>query len=89
MPWFDVRWIFPEDVADEADSNVAHIAEHGLAVDDVEWALQNPASDEEESDSTGRPLVFGPAADGRLIAVVFEWIDEVTVYPITAYRVEE
>jgi len=27
--------------------------------------------------------------DGRYIAVVFEWIDDVTIYPITAYDVED
>jgi uncharacterized DUF497 family protein len=89
MSWVDVRWVFPEDADRLEDSNVEHVAQHGLSMEDVEHALENPLSDEEESDSSGRPIVFGPARDGRLIAVVYEWIDDTTVYPITAFPVEE
>jgi hypothetical protein len=32
---------------------------------------------------------FGHTPDGRYIAVVFEWFDDVTVYPVTAFEVEE
>lgn len=46
-------------------------------------------TDEEESDFSGRPLIFGPALDGRLIAVIYEWDDEWTILPITAYYVEK
>lgn len=89
MGWFDVWWVFPADVDDLRDSNVHHIALNELTVEDVESALENPVSDEGESDSSGRPLIFGPARDGRLIAVVYEWIDEATLYPVTAFRVEK
>ena len=34
------------------------------------------------------PHRFGETATGRIIAVVYEEIDEDTVYPITAYEVE-
>jgi hypothetical protein len=89
MPWFDVRWYFPEDVDSPEDSNVAHLAEHGLTPDDFEQVLCNPIFREATSDSSGRPIRFGYACDGRLIAVVYEWIDDITVLPITAYVVEE
>jgi hypothetical protein len=32
-------------------------------------------------------IVTGYTEDGRLIFVVYEEIDEVTVYPVTAYEV--
>ena len=41
------------------------------------------------SRSSGRPVVAGYTPDGRLIFVVYEEIDDVTVYPVTAYEVEE
>jgi hypothetical protein len=41
------------------------------------------------SRSTGRPAVTGYTADGRLILVVYEEIDEITVYPVTAYEIDE
>ena len=40
------------------------------------------------SESTERPIVFGYTAAGRRIAVVYEVVDSITVYPITAYDVE-
>ena len=41
------------------------------------------------SRTSGRPVVTGYTPDGRLIFVVYEEIDDVTVYPVTAYDVEE
>jgi hypothetical protein len=79
MTWFDVRWVFPEDADRPEDSNVEHVAQHGLTFEDVEHALENPLSDQEDSD----------ACDGRVIAVVFERLDDVTIYPITAFVVED
>ncbi len=73
---------------DEPDGNIAHIEEHGLTVDDVEHVLANPES-EEVSRSSGLPCVFGTTPDGRFIIVVFERIDEDTIYPVTAYEVAE
>ena len=77
MDWLDVYW---------DDETVAHVAEHGLTPDDYENALRNPIG-EDVSDSSGRPMRFGFALDGRKIAVLFEWIDRVTVLPITAFVV--
>jgi hypothetical protein len=39
--------------------------------------------------TSGRPVVTGYTADGRLILVVYEEIDDVTVYPVTAYEVQD
>lgn len=82
MAWFDYLWLEGE------DGNLAHIAEHGLSPDDIERVIENYIA-EETSRSSGRPIRFGFAPDGRYIAVVFEWVDDETVYPVTAYEVEE
>jgi uncharacterized DUF497 family protein len=71
-----------------ADSNVEHIAEHGLTPDDVEAVLLNPV-ETTISRSSGRPVATGYTPDGRLIFVVFEEIDPTTIYPVTAYEAEE
>lgn len=41
------------------------------------------------SRTSGDPLYIGRTSDGRLIAVVFERVDETTAYPITAYTLGE
>jgi uncharacterized DUF497 family protein len=82
MPYFDFIWEMTD------DGNVAHIAEHGLAPEDVESVVLNPVR-LGVSRSSGRPIAFGFTRDGREIAVVYEQIDECTVYPITAFEVGE
>jgi hypothetical protein len=76
------------DLPDDPDGNVQYIAEHGVTPIDVEYVLNNPKR-HRTSRSGGRPMVFGFTPSGEYIAVVFEEIDESTVYPITAYSVEE
>jgi len=73
---------------DEPDGNVDHIFDHGLTPDDVEWVLENYDS-KSKSHTSGRPCVFGYTEDGRYIIVVFDEIDEDTIYPVTAYDVAE
>ena len=73
---------------DEPGGNIEHIEEHGLTIDDVEHALADPVS-ESKSRSSGQPCVFGHALDGTFIIVVYERIDEDTIYPVTAYEVQE
>jgi hypothetical protein len=84
MPLIDAIWDRPDD----AEGNVQRIAEHGLTPIDVEYALNN-AERHATSRASGWPLVFGHAPRGEYIAVVYEQIDRTTVYPITAYPVEE
>ena len=74
------------DLDDEPDGNVRHLAEHGISKEEVEEVFQN-ASDTDISRSSGRPVVFGDTGSGRHLMVVYEEIDEDTVYPITAYEV--
>ena len=70
------------------NGNIEHIEEHGLTVEDVEYVLANPIR-KSTSRSTGLPCVFGYTPDDVFIIVVYEVIDEETVYPVTAYEVEE
>jgi uncharacterized DUF497 family protein len=71
-----------------ADGNVQHIAEHGLTMGDVEHVLETPIR-QGTSHSTRRPCCWGYTPDGDFVIVVYEEIDENTIYPITAYEVPE
>lgn len=82
MAWFDYLWLEGE------GGNIEHIAAHDLTPDDVEYVIENYTV-ERTSRSSGRPMRFGFTPDGRYVAVVFEWLDRVTLYPVTAYEVEE
>jgi uncharacterized DUF497 family protein len=82
MPCYEFIW------NEEPNGNVEHIAEHGLTPEDVEEVVFNPV-DRDVSQSSGLPIVFGVTPDGRYIMVVYEQIDDVTIYPVTAYDVEE
>jgi hypothetical protein len=82
MPWYDVIWNY------EPGGNVEHIAEHGLAPEEVEFVICHPL-EKTVSRRSGRPAATGYTPDGQLILVVYECIDEVTVYPVTAYEVED
>ena len=84
MPLIDAIW----DLPDDPGGNVQHIAEHGLTPIDVEYVLNHPQP-RRTSRSSGRPMVFGLTPSRETIAVVFEEIDDSTVYPITAYLVKE
>lgn len=74
------------DLDDDPDGNVQHCADHGVTKGEVEEVLGN-ASDADVSRSSGRPAVFGDTSTGRHLIIVYERIDEDTVYPVTAYEV--
>ena len=76
------------DLDDDPRGNVQHIAEHGLAKEEVEEVLASPEH-RATSRSSGLPVVFGSTSSGRFIAVVFPEVDEDTARPLTAYDVEE
>ncbi|HYV35817.1 MAG TPA: hypothetical protein VE988_08950 [Gemmataceae bacterium] len=80
--WRQIIW------NDEPAGNVEHIEEHGWSVEDVEHVLANFES-KSTSNSSGLPCVFGYTPDGTYIIVVYELVDEDTVYPVTAYEVPE
>jgi uncharacterized DUF497 family protein len=81
MPWYDFLGSY------EADGNHEHIAEHGISPDEVEWVVQHPL-EVGSSRSSGRPVAVGRTPEGRLLIVVYEQIDDLTIYPVTAYEVE-
>jgi len=83
MGYFKAIWDLDEDL----EGNVQHIAEHDITKEEVEEVLENPHGIE-TSRSSGQPIAFGETTTGRLIAVIYEEIDEDTVYPVTAYEVE-
>jgi hypothetical protein len=83
MPYIDIIW----DLDDDPEGNVQHIAEHGWTKDDVRWVLEHPVR-HDVSRASGRPLVFGYTPDDVYIVVVYDQIDEQTVYPVTAYEIE-
>ena len=82
MPWYDVIW------NREPGGNVEHIADNGITPDEVEAVICDPI-ETSTSRSTGRPVATGYTSDGRLILVVYEQIDELTVYPVTAYEIPQ
>ena len=82
MPYYEIIW------NDEPGGNKEHIAEHDLTPEDIEEVVFNPM-DRDVSRSSGLPIVFGFTPDGRYILVVYEQLDETTIYPVTAYDLEE
>ncbi len=78
MPWIDVFW---------TEENEAHLLEHGVSREEAEYVIRNPVEGD-VSESSERPIALGYTTAGRRIAVVYEEVDAVTVYPITAYDLE-
>jgi hypothetical protein len=77
MPHFEFIWL---------DHNIEHLADNGLEPEDAENAMRWPTA-RFQSDSSGQRGIKGYAVNGRRIAVIYEQIDELTVYVITAYYV--
>lgn len=79
MAYYDIVW---------TDTNLDHLAQHGISQDDFEHVLENP-TDEGYSRSSGLPVVWGYTSDGRYIMSVYRELDEMTILPVTAYEVPE
>ena len=79
------------DLEGDPRGNIRHIAEHGVAPEEVEEVLNDWHARTTYSASSGRPITFGWTAAGRYLAVVWEVADEepLTVYPVTAYPAPE
>ena len=77
------------DDENDPDSNVEHIAQHDLTIEDVEYVLLN-ATDEGISRSTGLPAVWG-YYPGRTLheCGIPETGREDLIRVITAYEVPE
>jgi hypothetical protein len=77
------------DTKDDPDGNVRHIAENGIAMDEVEEVLLNEKNPVGESRSSGRPITFGDTSTGKRIAVVWEQAldNPLVIRPVTAFEV--
>ncbi len=75
MKYSSIIW----DAANDPDGNVQHVGEHDLTVDDVAAVFAAPISDGHSS-SSGLPAIWGYVPDGRFVIVIFEEIDEDTIY---------
>ncbi len=79
MAYFEFIW---------NDALTEHIAEHDVSPEEFQDIVCNPVSTA-KSDSSGLPVAFGYAQDGRYIIAIYELLDEITVLPVTAYEVNE
>ena len=82
MPYFGFIWELID------DGNVAHIVQHGLTPEDLEPIVLN-SEHLSLGRSSARPIAFGYTDDVRHVVVIHEQIDDCTVYPITAFEVDE
>ena len=76
MPYFHFFW---------TDDNAEHVEHHGITLNEFEEVVQAPDR-LTQSESSGRPLAFGWTATGKFIGCVYEMLDDITVYPITAFE---
>jgi hypothetical protein len=67
---------------------IAHLAEHGITPEDFENVVGNPTQ-QDFSHTSGSPAAFGYTDDGRYVIAIFDFIDDMTILPITAYEVPE
>lgn len=79
MAFFEFIW---------TDPVLGKLADRDISPDDVEAIITKPEG-QDMSRSTGLPVAFGHVADGRFVIVVYRWIDQTTVQPITAYEVPQ
>jgi hypothetical protein len=77
MPYLEFLW---------TDEIAAHLAEHGVGRHDFEEVVSNP-SRVGVSRSSGRPCCWSQTPDGRQLFCVYEYLDDMTVVPVTAYEV--
>lgn len=78
-PFFDFIWL---------DAVLDTLAEREISADEIEAIISHPEF-AGVSRSSGLPVAFGRLMDGRFVIVVYRWVDQVTVQPITAYEVPE
>jgi hypothetical protein len=79
MPYYFFMW---------TDEIIDHLAEHGISPEDFEQVVSRPV-DVRVSRSSDSPAAFGNTEDGRYIIAVYDFVDDVTVLPRTAYEVPE
>lgn len=78
MPYYEFQW---------NETNLGKLDINNVSVEDFEDVVCRPIKTE-QSRRSGLPMAFGFAGDGRIIACVYDPVDEVVVLPITAFYVE-
>jgi hypothetical protein len=73
------HFVWTDDIAE-------HLSDHGVGRDDFEFVVNRPER-RGKSRSTGRPCCWGETADGRYLLCVYEYLDLLTIIPITACEV--
>ena len=73
---------------DDPDGKVAHIAEHGIDIDEVEDVLYNSKNRTGSSTHPGRTLTCDSTETGRFLRVAWEHASEnpLIVKPVTAFE---
>ena len=79
MPYFEFIW--------DGD-NESHLDEHGVTIEEFVEVVTNPDR-LEASRSSGRRIAIGGTSTGKYLACVYEQFDELQVYPVTAYELED
>jgi hypothetical protein len=82
MPHWDFIWV------ESLDGNLEHLAANHVSAEEAEHVVKHPTG-HDLSRTTGELIAFGYSTNGRRLAVVYQKIDEATVYVITAYDVEK
>lgn len=65
-----------------------HLAEHGVTPDEFEEVVCNPA-EIKRSRTTGRPIAIGETSTGKILMCVYEYLDDTTLIPVTAFEPDE
>ena len=68
------------------DEIIGHIAERGVTQDEYEEIVCNP-DDVDISQSSDRFVACGETSSGKYLACIYEFLDDDTVLPITAYEI--
>ena len=77
MPYFIFQW---------TDEIEAHIAQHGVSMDEFEEVVMNPEDVRPTRGSASRLIAFGETSTGKYLGCVYRLLDEATVYPLTAFE---
>ncbi len=77
VAYFNFQW---------TDEIIEHLAVHGVEPEEFEEVVTYPDR-RGLSRSSKRPCCWGELPDGRFIICVYEFIDDITILPVTAYEV--
>lgn len=78
MPWYHVIW---------TDVAIEHLAQHGVTQSEFEEVVfYSRRAALRTSASTGLPMIQGYTVAQRYLTCIFEFIDDVSILPVTAYE---